>query len=231
MTQVFQRVFASFALLWLSGCTLPSHSGCPAMPAEAGPNSWTVKVEATICQRDLLGPVSLSNMNAHGQADQALRSILSQIEAIPAPTENATAARAAILADMAGDEERGAQVLAIKPAGRWFSATELDPQGHQAAFLLVQHSNPDIMTAILPDLRTAAMDGLVSKEAVAMMTDRVLVADGQLQEYGTQGSCTNGQLGLPPVRDPETVDARRAAMGIDMPLAEYQALMLRHMRC
>jgi hypothetical protein len=53
---------------------------------------------------------------------------------------------------------------------------------------------------------------------VAYLTDRVLLAEGQPQEFGTQAIGRHGQWVPRQLRDPGAVDQRRAAMSLG-PLA------------
>jgi len=60
---------------------------------------------------------------------------------------------------------------------------------------------------------------------VAYLTDRVAVAAGKEQTYGTQVGCgPDGAGPRTPIAEPETVDERRAAAGL-APLADYFAEM------
>jgi hypothetical protein len=68
----------------------------------------------------------------------------------------------------------------------------------------------------------AAGRGEASRPEVAYLADRVLLAEGQPQEYGTQ--MTGRKEGWLPrlLRDPGHVDDRRAAMSLsDCALAKY----------
>jgi hypothetical protein len=62
---------------------------------------------------------------------------------------------------------------------------------------------------------------------VAYLTDRVLLPEGQPQEFGTQATGENGQWVPRRLRDPDTVDQRRAAVPLE-PMAEYLARMTQH---
>jgi hypothetical protein len=62
---------------------------------------------------------------------------------------------------------------------------------------------------------------------VAYLTDRVLLAEGKPQEFGTQATGENGQWVPRLLRDPETVDQRRAAVPLE-PMVEYLARMTQH---
>ena len=58
---------------------------------------------------------------------------------------------------------------------------------------------------------------------LAMLTDRVLMDEGQPQVYGTQYvGAAEGSIGPWPIAEPETVDERRRTVGL-MPMAENTA--------
>lgn len=57
---------------------------------------------------------------------------------------------------------------------------------------------------------------------VAYLTDRVLLAEGKPQEFGTQATGRDGRWVPSRLRDPDGVDQRRAAMSLG-PLAGYLA--------
>jgi hypothetical protein len=88
--------------------------------------------------------------------------------------------------------------------------------GVQAAFLLTQHADDDplfqakILRIITPRLRTNEIDG----NQYALLTDRVLVAQGKQQRYGTQFEGHGDQMKPKPIQDEAHVDARRRALGL-----------------
>ena len=88
--------------------------------------------------------------------------------------------------------------------------------GVQAAFLLATHADDDplfqakILKIITPRLRTHEIDG----NQFALLTDRVLVAQGKHQRYGTQFVGRGDQLKPKPIQDEAHVDERRRALGL-----------------
>jgi hypothetical protein len=98
-------------------------------------------------------------------------------------------------------------------------------EGVEAAFLLVQHSpDLDFQKRYLPILASQAAAGEVSKQDVALLTDRILVSEDKPQRYGTQLREVNGKYELYPIEDEANVDRRRAEM--ELPdLKEYVALV------
>jgi hypothetical protein len=99
--------------------------------------------------------------------------------------------------------------------------------GASAAWLLVQHADADpAFQRQCLDLMAKLPKEEVSQPNVAYLTDRVLLAEGKAQMYGTQFVVEEGQLKPRPIEDEANVDKRRAKMGLP-PLAEYKQQMER----
>ncbi len=112
------------------------------------------------------------------------------------------------------------QVLA---SGRFPGFALVGKDGEQAAFLLAQHADEDrpFQKRYLERLTAAMKAGDAKGESVALLTDRLAVAEGRKQVYGSQftGGCEPE-----PIEDPEHVDERRKAVGLP-PLAEYRRVL------
>jgi len=106
----------------------------------------------------------------------------------------------------------------------WPGRSLVGEDGAAAAWLLAQHadSDPAFQRSCLNLLTTAAEAGDAPRSYVAYLTDRVLLAEGQPQEFGTQVTGRDGQWMPRHLRDPDHVDRRRAAMSLG-PLADYIA--------
>jgi len=94
--------------------------------------------------------------------------------------------------------------------------------GCEAAWQIVQHAilDPELRDRCLPLLEAAYEVGDATGQQVAMLTDSILMQKGQPQIYGSifvGGS--EGKLVPWTIAEPESVDERRAAMGLP-PLAE-----------
>ncbi|MGH7744418.1 MAG: DUF6624 domain-containing protein [Candidatus Dormibacteria bacterium] len=94
-------------------------------------------------------------------------------------------------------------------------------QGAAAAWLLVQHADrdPRFQRRCLDLMRSMPPDE-VEPQHIAYLTDRVLLAEGAPQLYGTQLQQANGVYQPCHQADPQGVDQRRAAVGLP-PLADY----------
>lgn len=103
----------------------------------------------------------------------------------------------------------------------WPTVSRVGEQGVHDAMLLVQHADMDRafqrdVLALMeagPDRETLGME-------LAYLTDRVRVHQGAPQVYGTQLNVVGGRPEPFAIEDPDGVDARRAAVGLE-PLADY----------
>jgi len=108
----------------------------------------------------------------------------------------------------------------------WPGRTMAGEDGARAAWLLAQHADRDLdlQRTFLEALRGAVAQGEASLANLAYLEDRVRVADGRPQLYGTQFTVTDGEFGPCPIEDPDRLDERRAEAGLD-PFAAYDALI------
>ena len=106
----------------------------------------------------------------------------------------------------------------------WPGRSDVGEDGTHAAWLLAQHADrdPAFQRECLELLSVAADHGEAAQADMAYLTDRVLLAEGRPQEFGTQATARNGRWLARHLRDPGGVDERRAAMSLG-PLAEYLA--------
>jgi hypothetical protein len=107
----------------------------------------------------------------------------------------------------------------------WPGRSLVAEDGAVAAWLLAQHADQDpALQRRCLDLMRAAPETEVSPSHIAYLTDRVLLAEGESQVYGTQMTMAGGEYRPENLRDPDSVDQRRAAVGLD-PMAKHLALM------
>ena len=104
----------------------------------------------------------------------------------------------------------------------WPGTSLVGTDGAQAAWLLAQHADADpaFQRQCLDLLTAAVAAGEASERDLAYLTDRVLLAEGQPQVYGTQMTDEGGHYVPRNLRDPDGVDERRAAVGLG-PIAEH----------
>jgi hypothetical protein len=104
----------------------------------------------------------------------------------------------------------------------WRQLAETESRLAARAFSIVQHTNDDeFQRTTLAQIEPLAKEGLMDGQHYALMYDRVQLKteDGQ-QLYGSQTKCIDGQYDVHKLAAPESVDERRAAMGMG-PLAPY----------
>lgn len=86
-----------------------------------------------------------------------------------------------------------------------------------AASRLVQHATGelDFRRHCLELVRAAAERGDVPRREVAYLTDTIRLAEGRPQVYGTKFERVGGRLRPRPLEEPDSVDQRRAALGME----------------
>lgn len=100
----------------------------------------------------------------------------------------------------------------------WPGVSVVGADGAAAAWTLVQHADADReFQAECLRLMEAAPAGEVAGQAIAYLTDRVLVGAGKPQKYGTQ---LGADFKPAAIADADEVDARRATLGLP-PMAVY----------
>jgi hypothetical protein len=107
----------------------------------------------------------------------------------------------------------------------WPGEAIVGQEGASAAWLIAQHAigEPTFQRACLLALEAAAARSEVPAWQPAMLEDRIRVFEGKLQRYGTQLQVDDeGELHPHPIEDPDGVEARRAAVGLE-PLADRLA--------
>ena len=155
------------------------------------------------------------------KADQHLR-----MEAIALSKEGKmTKEKGDKLADI--DRYNTNQMKQIVKTYGWPTFTLIGRQAAGDAWLLVQHADldPKFQRLCLDLMEPLLIQGEVSKANYAYLTDRVLSAEGKKQIYGTQFvQGMDGRWSPKPIEDPESVDRRRAEMGMPT-LAEYKKML------
>jgi hypothetical protein len=144
------------------------------------------------------------------------------------------AARQAIIADMDDpvaqqrvaeiDAKATARMKEIVAEHGWPGASLVGDDGANTAWLLVQHADKDpaFQKQCLALLEKAYQAGEAREIDFAYLYDRVAVAGGRPQRYGTQFKDGKPQ----PIEDEANVDARRKAVGLGT-MAEYATDMER----
>ncbi|MCI0663476.1 MAG: hypothetical protein L0220_20615 [Acidobacteria bacterium] len=107
----------------------------------------------------------------------------------------------------------------------WPGKSLVGEDGASAAWLIVQHADRDrdFQKKCLTLLQEAVSKGEASKINLAYLTDRLLVAEGKPQIYGTQIRRVDGKPSPYPIEDEANVDKRRAELGMGT-MADYLKL-------
>jgi hypothetical protein len=123
------------------------------------------------------------------------------------------------------DEENTKWLQGVVQKHGWPTTSLAGEDGASAAWLLVQHADAD------PKFQRKCLDLMarlpkeeVSLSNLAYLTDRVLLAEGKKQRYGTQFTSVDGKWQPRPLEDEANVDERRSQAGLP-PLAEYAKLI------
>ena len=119
------------------------------------------------------------------------------------------------------DKANQTRIDEIVKAYGWPGKKEFGRKAATAAFLVIQHSTPDMMKRYLPILQNAMENGDADKSSFALLDDRVRMIEGRPQRYGSQvqRDLSSGKMQFWQIENEENVDKRRAEMGLE-PLAE-----------
>jgi hypothetical protein len=105
-------------------------------------------------------------------------------------------------------------------------AEQVGENGVKWAWLLVQHADrdPKLQATVLPMFVKRYEAGELPADYLAKLTDRVLIAQGKPQRFGTQFDWLSGKFNPRDAGDLTAIDARRQEIGL-MPLADYACMM------
>ncbi|MEU9700266.1 DUF6624 domain-containing protein [Streptomyces sp. NPDC047981] len=121
------------------------------------------------------------------------------------------------------DEENTAWLRELITARGWPGEALVGRQAAGAAWLIAQHADrqPEFQQECLELLSAAVTAGDADPQHGALLEDRVRIAQGQEQVFGTQlTQGADGTLVPYPVANPDEVEALRAAWGFE-PLESY----------
>jgi hypothetical protein len=107
------------------------------------------------------------------------------------------------------------------------TAEQVGENGVKWAWLLVQHADRDpiLQATVLPTFVKRYEAGEMSGDDIARLTDRILVAQGKPQRFGTQFNWRSGQFERRQAGEIAEIDARRRELGL-MPLSDYACMMI-----
>ncbi|MFJ6383183.1 DUF6624 domain-containing protein [Kitasatospora sp. NPDC092039] len=119
----------------------------------------------------------------------------------------------------------GDRLAEIMAAHGWPTGRTVGPEAARAAWLVAQHADRqlDVQRRAAELMGEAVARGEASARDLAFLQDRLAVNEGREQRYGTQiGAVADGRPVPWPCEEPERLDERRAAVGIE-PFDEYTA--------
>lgn len=103
----------------------------------------------------------------------------------------------------------------------WVGPDVVGSAANSALFLVIQHADIATQQKYLPLMRAAVREKKAFPRQLALLEDRVALAEGRRQTFGSQlMSDKDGRYYVRPLEDPDHVDERRKAMGLG-PMAEY----------
>jgi hypothetical protein len=122
------------------------------------------------------------------------------------------------------DEENMVEVARIIEKHGYPGVSLVGKRASGGAWTVIQHADIPTIKKYL-DLMTRAVEaGELDGGLLATSVDRVRMAEGLPQVYGTQFIEKNGEMVPHPIEDEANVDARRAKVGLGT-LAEYKEMM------
>lgn len=125
------------------------------------------------------------------------------------------------------DRDNTSWLKAIISSKGWPTESMVGEDGAQAAFLIAQHASfdPAFQEQVLAALKIAVEQHEAEQGNLALLTDRVLRAQGKPQVYGTQFSNNDdGSMSMQPTEDRAGLNGRRASMGLPS-IEEYKRIL------
>jgi hypothetical protein len=128
------------------------------------------------------------------------------------------------------DDDNTAWLEQVVDLVGWPGRSRVGAEGAHAAWLLAQHADrhPALQERWLTLLEIAVAAGEASAADFACLTDRVLLARGEPQVYGTQLSARDGHFVACRLGEPDSVDQRRALVGLGALEAHLQDMLERY---
>lgn len=121
--------------------------------------------------------------------------------------------------DASVDERNCRRLRAIVSEIGWPTTSKVGAQAEHMAWLLVQHAELAFQKDCFALMAREPADEVCARH-LAYLEDRIRVREGLPQRYGTQLQKSDGGWEPVPTMDPEDLDARRLAIGLE-PIAEY----------
>lgn len=171
-------------------------------------------------KKDSLNDSLVKELSAIGWDDQLYRN---QMDDVSQKYGGASKEMRALFAQMrTTDSLNLLKVSAIIDRYGWLGPEVVGTEGNTTLFMVIQHADLPDQEKYLPLFREAVKKGKAKAAHLALLEDRVALREGRKQLYGSQLSwdMRNNQFKIMPLEDPDNVDKRRAAVGLE-PYAGY----------
>lgn len=131
-----------------------------------------------------------------------------------------------ILAIFQADQDNTSRMRELVDAGQFPTAKDVGRDGIRAAWLVAAHSerDPELQGKLLKLLEPLAKSGDLVPQDFALLSDKINVAKGEPQRYGTQFRAVGGVNHPQPIADVDSLEARRADAGM-LTLRDYGCLL------
>ena len=121
--------------------------------------------------------------------------------------------------DPSVDERNAGRMRAIISEIGWPTTSKVGAPAEHMAWLLVQHAELEFQKACFALMAREPANEVCARH-LAYLEDRIRLRDGLPQRFGTQLQESDGGWEPLPTLDPEGLDARRRAVGLE-PIAQY----------
>ncbi|OWP64778.1 hypothetical protein CDA63_02390 [Hymenobacter amundsenii] len=220
-TKAFQYLDRATVAGWENVAHVKQDTDLTALHTDKRWQPMLTKLEAAVAAMEARYNQPLKKqLDAIYASDQGSRQ---QIEGIQKQYGPESAQMRALWKEMAAtDSINLGTITALLDSHGWPTKAEVGKMGTETVFLVVQHSNPPTLEKYFPMAQQAAERGDLSKPALALMQDRLLMWQGKPQRYGSQltQDAKTHKMVFHPIEDEAHVDERRAAIGME-PLASY----------
>ncbi len=222
----FWATFLSLLLGAASAAEPPATFACGADPAAAADRIVaTFRAEVGDVSRLPDDPDGLKALlAAMRRGDQDIRFLMTRLVGRCGLRPDDAAVRPVLAAARTIDDADRDLLDRILARKGWPVIPTYGEEADQSAFLVAQHAtrDPAFQKRVLAILEEKLRTHETSGENYALLLDRVRIAEGQPQRYGSQGQCDGKDWVPRPVEDPSTLDVRRASVGLE-PMAAYRA--------
>lgn len=195
-----------------AGAQAPRAETCPGAAAWYRSHPATDAVTPTAADAAITDPELLVELRVRVERDQSARR-----QWLAQPRDAALARSVDAI-----DAENHAWLQQVVTTNAFPTAAQVGREGVHLAWVLLQHADRDrpFQQTQLPILEKRFADGELPANDLARMTDRILLATGKPQRYGTQFDWFAASFQLPDGSRLAEIDAERAHLDL-MPLADY----------